>query len=64
MSTSASWQGEEPLDDPADIVARFKGLEMVLDAGYGGMEASTMIDLTGPEPVVVREGAGPVEDVL
>lgn len=64
VSTSASWQGEDPLDDPADIVARFKDLALVLDAGYGGMQASTMVDLTGAEPEIVREGAGPTEEIV
>lgn len=63
ISTSASYRGEEPLNDPAEIVARFKGIELVLDAGYCGVVPSTVVDLTGAEPVVVREGAGPI-DVL
>ncbi len=64
ISTSAKWQGEEALNDPADIVARFKGLEMVLDAGYGGLEPSTMLDLSVDPLEVIREGAGPLEAVL
>jgi tRNA threonylcarbamoyl adenosine modification protein (Sua5/YciO/YrdC/YwlC family) len=61
ISTSASYRGEEPLNDPAEIVARFKGIELVLDAGSCGVVPSTVVDLTGPEPVVVREGAGPTD---
>jgi tRNA threonylcarbamoyl adenosine modification protein (Sua5/YciO/YrdC/YwlC family) len=64
ISTSASYRGEETLNDPAEIVARFKGIELVLDAGFCGVVSSTVIDLTGPEPVVVREGAGPVDGVI
>lgn len=64
ISTSASYSGEEPLNDPSEIVARFKGIELVLDAGYCGVVPSTVVDLTGPEPVVVREGAGPIDAVL
>jgi len=64
VSTSASYRGEEPLNDPAEIVARFKGIELVLDAGYCGVVSSTVVDLTGPEPVVVREGAGPIDEFL
>lgn len=64
ISTSASYRGEEPLNDPAEIVSRFKGIELVLDAGYCGIVSSTVVDLTGPEPVIVREGAGPIDDVL
>lgn len=64
ISTSASYQGEEPLNDPAEIVSRFKGIELVLDAGYCGIVSSTVVDLTGSEPVIVREGAGPIDDIL
>jgi L-threonylcarbamoyladenylate synthase len=35
-----------------------------LDGGALPGFASTVVDLTGPEPRVLREGAGPVEDVL
>lgn len=62
VSTTATIEGE-PLNDPAEIDARFKGLDLVLDAGYGGLVASTVIDLTGPEIQVVREGAGPVDAI-
>ncbi len=61
VSTSASYRGEEPLNDPTEIVARFKGIELVLDAGYCGVIPSTVVDLTGAEPLVVREGAGSVD---
>lgn len=64
ISTSASHRGEDPLNDPAEIVARFKGIELVLDAGYCGIVSSTVVDLTGAEPVIVREGAGPIDDIL
>jgi tRNA threonylcarbamoyl adenosine modification protein (Sua5/YciO/YrdC/YwlC family) len=63
ISTSASYRGEETLNDPAEIVARFKGIELVLDAGYCGVVSSTVVDLTGSEPVIVREGAGPVDAI-
>ncbi len=64
ISTSASYRGEEPLNDPADIAVRFKGIEIILDVGFCGIVSSTVVDLTGPEPVVVREGAGSVDDIL
>jgi tRNA threonylcarbamoyl adenosine modification protein (Sua5/YciO/YrdC/YwlC family) len=64
LSTSASYRGEDILNDPAEIVARFKGIELVLDAGFCGVVSSTVVDLTGAEPVIVREGAGPVDGIL
>lgn len=63
ISTSATLQ-EEPLIDPADIDARFPQLGMVLDVEVGGSEASTVLDLSGDEIVVIREGAGPIDGVL
>lgn len=60
VSSTASKNGE-PLSDPADIDAAFPGLDLILDAGAGGLTPSTVLDVTGPEIVVVREGAGAVD---
>ena len=62
VSTSASFEGEQ-LNDPDDMMVKFKHADIVIDAGWGGLEPSTIVDLTGGSPVVVREGAGPI-DVL
>lgn len=62
VSSSAIWQ-EEVLNDPADIDFYFKGLDRVLDAGFGKLEPSTVLDVTGEEVVVAREGAGPVDAI-
>jgi tRNA threonylcarbamoyl adenosine modification protein (Sua5/YciO/YrdC/YwlC family) len=62
VSSTASRDGE-PLNDPADIAEAFPGLDLILDAGYGGLTPSTVLDVTGSDVVVVREGAGAV-DVL
>ena len=37
---------------------------MVLDAGAGGLLPTTVIDLTGPYPELIREGAGPWQDFV
>lgn len=60
ISTTASHpnDGPEALQDPDDIDARFPMLELVLDAGFGGVHPSTVIDLTGNEPKLLRAGAG------
>ena len=63
ISTSASYRGEEPLNDPAEIVQRFRGIELVLDTGFCGVVSSTIVDLTGSEPVIVRQGAGPADAI-
>jgi tRNA threonylcarbamoyl adenosine modification protein (Sua5/YciO/YrdC/YwlC family) len=45
--------------DPELIYEKWQNLvDVVVDGGYGGNIASTIIDLSGPEPVVVREGKG------
>ena len=62
VSTSASHDGEY-LIDPAEIEERFPDLAMVVDADGVGLTPSTVIDLSDGEPVVVREGAGPVDFV-
>jgi L-threonylcarbamoyladenylate synthase len=40
------------------------GCSAVLDAGELPGTPSTVLDLTGPEPVVVREGAVPADEAL
>ncbi|NUY79742.1 threonylcarbamoyl-AMP synthase [Flavobacterium sp. MAH-1] len=48
--------------DPELIFEKWQNLvDVVVDGGYGGNEASTIIDLSGYEPVVVREGKGDVD---
>jgi tRNA A37 threonylcarbamoyladenosine synthetase subunit TsaC/SUA5/YrdC len=63
VSTSANYRGEDILPDPAEIADRFKGIELVLDAGYCGIVPSTVVDLSGPEPEIVRAGAGDVDAI-
>jgi tRNA threonylcarbamoyl adenosine modification protein (Sua5/YciO/YrdC/YwlC family) len=64
ISTTAQLPGEDPFVDPKEIDMAFKGLAMVLDAGAGGMVPTTVIDLTQIPPVIVREGAGPVDEFV
>jgi tRNA threonylcarbamoyl adenosine modification protein (Sua5/YciO/YrdC/YwlC family) len=60
ISATLSLPGEPlPLSDPQDIRERLEHqLDLVIDAGSCGVESSTVIDLTGAQPVVVREGKG------
>lgn len=60
ISSTAARAGEDPSPDPDEIDAQFPGLGLVLDAGPGGTVATTVIDLTGPDPIIIREGAGDV----
>lgn len=48
--------------DPELIEETFgNDVDIIVDGGAGNLIASTVIDLTGDEPVVVREGAGTTE---
>lgn len=48
--------------DPELIYEKWNDLvDLVIDGGYGGNVASTVIDLTGSEPILVREGKGSLE---
>ncbi len=60
VSTSATFEGEQ-LNDPADIAARFRDVSIILDVGFGGLDPSTVIDITSDEPVVQRVGVGAVD---
>ena len=48
--------------DPELIFEKWQNLvDMVVDGGYGDNMGSTIIDLSGDEPVVVREGKGSLD---
>jgi tRNA threonylcarbamoyl adenosine modification protein (Sua5/YciO/YrdC/YwlC family) len=60
LATTLIPPGErEPLNDPHEIRARYqKVLQAIVDAGACPMAPTTVVDLTGVEPVLVREGRG------
>lgn len=48
--------------DPELILEKWDNLvDLVIDGGYGGNEASTIIDLSEDQPIIVREGKGSLE---
>lgn len=64
ISTSIKDEDEviEYTTDPELILEKWdKLVDLVIDGGYGGNVASTVIDLTGDEPLVIREGKGELE---
>ncbi len=64
-TTSAALPGEEPLLDAADIQERLgHGIDLILDGGVTLNEPSTVLDLTGPQALVLREGKGRIEGVV
>jgi tRNA threonylcarbamoyl adenosine modification protein (Sua5/YciO/YrdC/YwlC family) len=60
LATTFIPPGEDhPLNDPSEIRERFeKQIQAVVDAGACPAEPTTVIDLTGDEPAVVRSGRG------
>lgn len=64
VSTSIHDEDEllEYTTDPELIFEKWQNLvDIVIDGGYGDNTASTVIDLSEGEPVVVREGKGDVD---
>jgi tRNA threonylcarbamoyl adenosine modification protein (Sua5/YciO/YrdC/YwlC family) len=65
ISTSAATPDGDVLIDPKDIKEQLgHGLELILDGGYKPNEPSSVIDLSGPHPIVVRQGKGDVSDLF
>lgn len=60
LSTTLILPGEDaPMGDPEEIRARLdRVIDLVLDGGPVGVEPTTVIDLTGEAPVVLRRGKG------
>ena len=60
LATTLIAPGErEPMNDATEIRERFqKLLEAVVDAGACPAAPTTVVDLTGDDPVVLREGRG------
>lgn len=64
ISTSIKDDDEviEYTTDPELIFEKWGNLvDAVVDGGYGGNVASTVVDLTGREPLIIREGKGDLE---
>jgi tRNA threonylcarbamoyl adenosine modification protein (Sua5/YciO/YrdC/YwlC family) len=60
LTSTLSLPGEsQPLSDPEEIRRRLeKEVDLVIDAGPCGTQATTIIDLTGGAPELVRLGRG------
>jgi tRNA threonylcarbamoyl adenosine modification protein (Sua5/YciO/YrdC/YwlC family) len=65
ISTTAGRTGQDPLVDPWEIEQEFAGLDLVIDGGdAGGTVPTTVVDLSQGEVRIVRQGAGPVDELL
>jgi tRNA A37 threonylcarbamoyladenosine synthetase subunit TsaC/SUA5/YrdC len=60
LATTLIPPGEtDALNDAQDILERFpKQLQAVVDAGASRRQPTTVVDLTGDDPAVLREGRG------
>ncbi len=55
----------EYITDPELIHEKYEEkVGMVIDGGFGNLEASTIIDCTSGEPEVIREGIGPIDGLI
>lgn len=63
LSTSLVMPGEQmPLHEADEILQRLaRRIDAVIDAGGQGFEPTTVVDLSGPEPLVTRIGCGPID---
>jgi tRNA A37 threonylcarbamoyladenosine synthetase subunit TsaC/SUA5/YrdC len=53
----------EYISDPQEIYELYDGIvDIVIDGGPGGNIASTILDYTGDDPVLIREGKGKFEE--
>ncbi len=60
LTSTLTLPGDDvPLNDPEEFRERLDHLvDLILDAGSCGVEPTTIVNLTGPEPVITRVGRG------
>ncbi len=55
---------EYPLNDPEDILDRLGNrIDVLIDTGFCGIESTTIVDLTGALPELIRRGTGDVRQL-
>ncbi len=66
ITTSAKRDDDEwMVNDPTEIDKKFKNLDLVLDAGMGGLSPSTILAINEAGEIdVLREGAGSIDDLF
>jgi len=65
LSMTLQLPGDEyPLNDPEDILDRIGNrIDVLLDSGFCGIESTTVVDLTGDAPELIRRGTGDVRQL-
>lgn len=66
MSVTLIMPGDEyPLTDPYDIRDMLEHhVDLIVEGGYCGLEPTTVVDLSGQSPVIIRQGMGEFEDFM
>jgi tRNA threonylcarbamoyl adenosine modification protein (Sua5/YciO/YrdC/YwlC family) len=64
LSTTAALPDEEAMIDPWTIDATFPTLDLVLEADVCGTVPTTVVDLSAGDVRVLREGAGPIDELV
>jgi tRNA threonylcarbamoyl adenosine modification protein (Sua5/YciO/YrdC/YwlC family) len=61
LTVSLMMPGESPLSDPWAIQERLSNqVDLIIDGGEGGLEPTTVIDMTEDVPQLVRQGKAPI----
>lgn len=65
LSTSLIMPGDDmPLSDPYEIRQMLEhAVDLVIDGGYCGIEATTVVDMTGDGYEIIRQGVGQMEEL-
>ena len=65
LSTSLILPGDnDPMTDPGEIADRLCGqIDLVIDGGACGLDATTVVDLADGQAVLVREGMGDISAI-
>jgi tRNA threonylcarbamoyl adenosine modification protein (Sua5/YciO/YrdC/YwlC family) len=66
MSTTLILPGQDsPMIDPDDIAQKLQGqVDVLIDGGFGGLDLTTMLDMSSDPPVVMRQGVGNIDELL
>lgn len=63
MTASVDYDDEDFGTEPELIAQRYDdGVDLIIDAGRGGLEPSTIVDCTSGEPEITRQGKGIMND--